>query len=125
MSLQYIAPNKRGGMTRTKAARIFLREGGICHICGNVVRQGEPYEIEHPTALADGGSDDEADLRVAHVKCHAAKTATETTARARRDRIVTASWAGKPRSTLSKQHRREVLRKVAEKRQHEQERERR
>lgn len=106
--ITYIAPQKRHAMSRTKAARIFLREGGRCHICGHIVRQGEPYEIEHPTALADGGSDDEAALRVAHVKCHAAKTSQEHTARAKRDRIVTASWAGKPKSKLSKSHRREV-----------------
>lgn len=98
--IEYIAPGKRSKMTRTKAARIFLREGGRCYLCGKNVRPGEPYEIEHPTAVADGGSDNEADLRVAHVKCHAGKTAREATVRAKRDRILTQGWAGarKPKS---------------------------
>lgn len=103
MSLEYIAPQKRRGMTRTRAARIFLRERGRCYLCGKIIRaQSEEWDVEHPTALADGGPDDDAELRVAHVKCHADKTARESKARAKRDRLVTASWAGKPKSRLSK-----------------------
>jgi 5-methylcytosine-specific restriction endonuclease McrA len=109
--LEYVVPTKRSHMSKARAARIFVARNGICGICGVQIR-GEAYEIEHPDPLWAGGSDDDAELWPVHVKCHAPKTAAESGQRAKRDRIVTAGWAGKPRSKLSKEYRREVLRKL-------------
>jgi 5-methylcytosine-specific restriction protein A len=89
---RYDPPTPRSKMTRTKAARIFLAWDGRCGRCGLDIRQGEPYEIDHPLALALGGSDVESKLQPLHLRCHADK---DRRAIAKRDRIVTQGWAGK------------------------------
>lgn len=97
-ALTYIAPTARRKMTKARAARIFLRENGICCICGVQIRPGEAYEIEHPDALALGGSDDDADLKPVHYRCHKIKSKRDAGQKAKRDRIVTAGFKGKPKS---------------------------
>lgn len=66
--------------------RIWLREGGTCYLCGYPVAWGTDLEIEHPIALAHGGSDDDAALRCVHGHCHKAKTSAgaKTTAKIKR-----------------------------------------
>lgn len=99
--LVYLPPTERRGMSKARAAKIFLRCNGVCGICGRQIR-GEAYEIEHPDPLWAGGSDEDDRLYPVHVKCHAPKTAREAGDRAKRNRIVTQGWAGKPRSRLRK-----------------------
>lgn len=98
-TVTYIAPTKRTAMTKARAARIFLARNGRCYLCRNQIRPGEPYEIEHPEELADGGSDRDEDLHPVHVKCHAAKTAAARAPRSKRNKLVTAGWQGKPRKS--------------------------
>lgn len=92
--LLFIPPTKRTSMTKARAARIFLQRNGICYLCGTQIR-GEPYEIEHPEELADGGSDNDADLYPVHVRCHKPKTAAARKPRSKRNNIITAGWQGK------------------------------
>jgi len=93
MTLEFIPPTPRRKMTRARAAKIFLREQGCCYLCSRKLRVGvDQYQIEHPTALALGGSDDDADLRVVCIDCHKPKTKQDAAAKAKRDRIVTAGW---------------------------------
>jgi 5-methylcytosine-specific restriction endonuclease McrA len=66
--------------------RIFLREKGICHLCGLKIWPGEDWEVEHRDPLWAGGSAKEEDCGVAHVKCHKVKTAAESTQRAKERR---------------------------------------
>lgn len=88
-----IPHTRRRPMTRARAARIFLRENGRCYCCGRKLRIGvDKYQIEHPEALSLGGSDDDAALRVICDACHKPKTAADANAKAKRDRLVTASW---------------------------------
>ena len=96
--LLYIAPTKRSSMTKARAARIFLQRNGICYLCGTQIR-GEIYEIEHPEELADGGSDNDADLYPVHIRCHKAKTAAARAPRSKRNNLVTAGWQSKPRKS--------------------------
>lgn len=96
--MRYSAPTKRGSMTKARATAIFLREDGICHICGNPIVAGEAWEVEHPDELADGGSDDDAVKKPAHVKCHKSKSAASRTARAKRNRIITQGCVSVPKS---------------------------
>jgi len=96
-NLTFIPPTKRRKMTKARVAKIFLAANGVCHICGCQIR-GEPYEIEHPDALSLGGSDDDADLRPVHVRCHKGKTAAEAPVRAERNRLITKSYVGKRKS---------------------------
>lgn len=92
MTLQFIAPTKRRKMTKARAARIFLARNGICFNCRQQIRAGQSWFIEHPVSVAQGGSDDDADLWPSHIDCKPAKDAIDAKAKARRDRLVTASW---------------------------------
>lgn len=99
MTLEFIPPTKRRGMTRARAARIFLDANGICTNCGLQIRQGEQWFVEHVTSLAQGGADDDKNARPAHTRCKAAKDATDAASKAKRDRLATAGWdnGGRPK----------------------------
>ena len=60
MTLQFIPHTKRRKMTKPRAAKIFLARNGICFTCRQQIRAGQPYFIEHPVPIAQGGSDDDA-----------------------------------------------------------------
>lgn len=92
MTLEFIAPTKRRSMTKARAARIFLAHNGKCCNCGQQIRQGDGWFVEHPIPLAQGGADDETNTAPAHTKCKPAKDATDAASKAKRDRIVTAGW---------------------------------
>lgn len=92
MSLDFIAPTKRRGMTKARAARIFLDANGICCNCGLQIRGGDGWFVEHVESLAQGGADDDKNARPAHTRCKAAKDATDAASKAKRDRLVTAGW---------------------------------
>lgn len=98
--LQFIAPTKRRSMTKARAARIFLENDGRCCNCGNQIRQGEGWFIEHVQSLAQGGADDDTNAKPAHNKCKAKKDATDAASKAKRDRIVTAGWDRGQKSQL-------------------------
>lgn len=61
-------------MTKARRLRIFDAAKGVCHLCGLQIKLGEKWEAEHLIALACGGTDDDDNLRPAHLDCHAAKT---------------------------------------------------
>jgi hypothetical protein len=93
MATDLIPHTPRRKMTRARAAKIFLRENGRCYKCSIKLRIGvDKYQIEHPNPLSLGGSDDDADLRVICNDCHKPKTKQDAADKARRDRVVTASW---------------------------------
>ena len=98
MTLEFIPHTKRRGMTKARAARIFLARNGICFTCRQQIRQGQAWFIEHPVAVAQGGSDADADLWPAHTACKAEKDAVDAAAKAKRDRHVTASWQPEERA---------------------------
>lgn len=89
--LQLIPHTKRRAMTKARAAKIFLAHNGRCITCGRQIRAGEPYFIEHPIPLAQGGADDDTNTAPAHTKCKPEKDATDAASKAKRDRLVTAS----------------------------------
>jgi 5-methylcytosine-specific restriction endonuclease McrA len=96
--VEYVAHTPRSKMTKARAVRIFLARNGICVTCGQQIRPGQGWFIEHPESLALGGSDNEADLWPAHRKCKASKDAADAAEKARRDRIVASGWADKPKT---------------------------
>jgi hypothetical protein len=98
--LEYIPHTPRKRMSKARAARIFLARNGICINCGLQIRPGQSWFIEHPESLAQGGSDDDADLHPSHTKCKAGKDAADAASKAKRDRLVTAGWDDKPASRL-------------------------
>ena len=96
--LDLIAHTKRRSMTKARAAKIFLAHNGICCNCGQQIKQGDGWFVEHPTPLSQGGADDDTNTAPAHTKCKAQKDATDAAAKAKRDRLVTASWEGARKS---------------------------
>ena len=66
---------KRVRITAKKRADIFLRDGGICHMCKLRVDSGQEWDISHEIPLEAGGKDDETNWFVAHRKCHREHTA--------------------------------------------------
>ena len=68
---------KRRAMTAARRVRIFDAALGRCHLCGLAIKSGEPWQAEHVIALTCGGTDDDANIRPAHVDCHAGKTRSD------------------------------------------------
>lgn len=94
----FIPPTKRSHMSKARAAKIFLRRNGRCWNCSHQIRDGEKWTVEHPDALALGGSDDDADLWPIHTtKCLKEKNASDAAAIAKRNRIVTAGYVREPK----------------------------
>jgi hypothetical protein len=105
MTLQYLAPTKRKKMTKARAARIFTSRNGICFNCETQIMPGEDWFIEHPEQVSTGGSDDDRDLWPSHTRCKPEKDAKDKKAKAKRDRLITKSWADRPRPKASIQSR--------------------
>lgn len=80
----------RRSLSPTRRLAIFLAADGLCHLCGQRIKPGERWDVEHPIPLAMGGADDESNMAPAHAKCHAPKTAQDAgdIARAKRREIV-------------------------------------
>lgn len=57
--------------------RIFLANGGVCHLCERKIRVGEKWDVSHDRPLALLGEDGGDNLKVAHRTCHKVHTATE------------------------------------------------
>lgn len=66
--------------------RVFIRFGGKCAISGKKLFPGE-WDVDHETALADGGQHRERNLRPVFRLAHREKTAAENRARDRAERI--------------------------------------
>jgi 5-methylcytosine-specific restriction enzyme A len=63
-----------GSAQQKRARHILMQHDAICHACGN----GGADEVDHVIPLAEGGADDESNLRPIHSRpCHAAKSARE------------------------------------------------
>lgn len=52
-----------------KVARLYEREGGICHLCDQLVDR-ENAEIDHVVPVANGGGHEENNLALAHRFCN-------------------------------------------------------
>lgn len=63
-------------------ARIFDREGGKCHLCGQPII-GKKWALDHVKALINGGENRETNLAPVHIACHAEKTAQDVAEKAR------------------------------------------
>ena len=65
---------KRRHISRRDRLKIFEAAEGRCHICEIKIKVGEAWQVEHPIAIALGGSDEIDEMRPAHVACHKVKT---------------------------------------------------
>lgn len=63
-----------GSAQARRADRVMLEHGRICHVC----QQPMADQVDHVIPLAEGGADDETNLRPIHsLPCHREKTEAE------------------------------------------------
>lgn len=60
----------------------------MCYLCGLKIASGEPWQADHELARELGGSDEEANLRPAHVDCHRLKSKADVKLIAKGNRII-------------------------------------
>lgn len=59
----------------TVRQRVFDRERGCCHLCGQPIQTpGQKWDLDHVKALINGGENRDTNLKPAHRKCHKDKT---------------------------------------------------
>ncbi|MGX9120289.1 HNH endonuclease [Mesorhizobium sp. BHbsci] len=64
--------------------RVFDRDNGICHFCGQPIQPGQKVETDHIQALINGGENRETNLAPIHKKpCHTIKTAADVADKAK------------------------------------------
>jgi len=79
---------KRKPLTPKQRAELFATHKGVCHICSEKIKAGEPWDDEHVIQRWVSGDDSLANRRPAHrLKCHKAKTANDAGERAKIKRI--------------------------------------
>lgn len=77
----------RKSLSRSQRVRVFDSAAGVCHLCGQRIQVGQPWDVEHVKPLHMGGADEPSNMRPAHVHCHRIKTSGEATIRAKTDRV--------------------------------------
>ena len=66
---------KRRRLSQTQRVALFLKEGGICHLCKMKITEGQEWDHSHEIPLEAGGEDNDENSRVAHRRCHRKHTA--------------------------------------------------
>lgn len=81
--------------------RVFEAHGGKCAICERKIVAGEPWELDHTTALINGGKNVESNLQPLHRACHRGKTNADVAMKSK-DRRVRTKHLGihKPKTTM-------------------------
>lgn len=67
----------RKSFSRRERGRLFALNGGRCYLCKGRIDIGEAWEIEHEIPWEISRDDSDANLKLAHVKCHRVKTAAD------------------------------------------------
>lgn len=78
-------------------ARIFLREGGRCHLSKRPIRPGDLWDLDHKRALWEGGEHRESNLFPALRDKHREKSAADRTRKGKEDRTRINHLGLKPR----------------------------
>lgn len=63
--------------TKKERARLFKFHGGKCHLCGQPIKVGEKWELEHVIAWELTRDDSDENVKPAHKSCHKPKTHEE------------------------------------------------
>jgi len=79
---EWIGANEDAPVPPRVRLRIFERHGGICHLSGRRIMAGEPWDLDHITALINGGEHRESNLAPALRDKHREKTKEDVAAKA-------------------------------------------
>ena len=80
---------KRKPLSPKQRAELFATHKGVCHLCGDKIKAGEPWDDEHMVQRWVSGDDSLANRRPAHrLECHPAKTANDAGDRAKIKRLI-------------------------------------
>lgn len=71
----------RGGAWMRIRAQVLARDAGLCQVCKAAGRLTLAAEVDHIRELADGGTDEPANLQAICRPCHVAKTTAGQLAR--------------------------------------------
>lgn len=66
--------------------RIFMRDNGMCGICGRWIEPGHPWDVDHIVPRKYGGGHEDGNLRLAHHTCNSQRGARAVLPRARLSR---------------------------------------
>jgi 5-methylcytosine-specific restriction protein A len=69
-----VATTARRRLTPTQRLRLFEEHKGVCALCGNPIRSGEKWIVEHIRPLGLGGTNDTSNLAPVHAACGDGKT---------------------------------------------------
>jgi 5-methylcytosine-specific restriction endonuclease McrA len=69
-----LAATDRNALSVSLRARLWLRDAGLCGICGEPADEAA-FHIDHVLPVTLGGTNDEANLQVSHPACNLAKGA--------------------------------------------------
>jgi 5-methylcytosine-specific restriction endonuclease McrA len=67
--------------------RVWEAACGRCQICGRKLGPADKWDVDHITAIVNGGAHSEANMQVACSWCHKAKTAEDVATKAKGARI--------------------------------------
>jgi len=87
---------QRPSMSKARKDRLWLRDKGVCYLCGLKVLGGQAWDAEHKIPWALSQDDSDKNLGVAHKDgCHALKTKSDvkTIAKAKAQAGETGQWA--------------------------------
>ncbi|WP_250483291.1 HNH endonuclease [Caballeronia sp. GaOx3] len=86
-------PRVRGRRWLTTRRRIAVRDSFCCALCGRVWNDRIDH-VDHRVPLEAGGSNDDANLQLLCVDCHARKTAAEAAERFRQRQCMALGGGG-------------------------------
>jgi len=78
----------RKPLTAKQRLKLFLEHEGVCCLCHNKIKTGEPWIDEHVQPLWLEGTNDWTNRAPAHMECARQKTAREAKARAKGRRVA-------------------------------------
>jgi RNA-directed DNA polymerase len=55
---------------RTRIAYLWREQHGRCRMCGQLMREDEPWQVHHRVRRVDGGGDELDNLELLHANCH-------------------------------------------------------
>ena len=72
MSARSVWRSLSGAQRSAWTDRIYVRDGGVCSLCGKPVARAEA-SVDHVVPESKGGPTTEANMRLAHRRCNSSK----------------------------------------------------